>query len=360
MGVDAKVALALAAAAAPEEVGSEVLPKDYVDRLTTLFGHGCRQRLLRGRYGITAFELVEPKAPGPKRRVCVYSHGLGQCYGSFHDTPLVQTLAEGGYTVLAYSFYGHGWSYAGEEVLGVGGAACSGPMPEYGCAVHLAQVKELLSHVMQPGEPVDCWVGHSTGGVVGVYVAAENVWPIRTFGNVSAAFWAEKPAVAKFIESCSSIQRLMLNTECGLKLLEDAYTKNNDNAFGKVVGDDTKYLFQAKKEAAAEGILRNFAHHPQLAKGIAAISSTFLRGDQMPEHQSMLRKLLQREDGPERYCCIWGTQDIVVPFKHAQEVVSLSPQRVKLATPCLGHECIHEDARQIAQIVVDELFKGTE
>jgi len=355
MGVDAQVT-----SATPEEVSIDVLPKDQVNALTALFGHSCGQRLLRGKYGTTAFELVEPKTPGPKRRVCVYSHGLGQNYGSFHDKPLIQTLSEGGYTVLAYSFYGHGWSFASDEVTGKGGSPCSGPMPEYSSVVHLAQTRELLTHVMQPGEPVDCWVGHSTGGVVGVYVAATDTWPIRTFCAVSAAFWAEKPAIAKAIESCKGIQRLIMNTECGMKLAEDAYKQNNDRAFGKAPGDDTKYLFDAKRLECAEDIVKNFAGHPQLGKCIAGISGTFLRGDSMPEHRSLLKSLLNREDGPEKYVCIWGTQDIVVPHKYAQELVAMNPKKVKLVEPCLGHECIHEDAKQIGQIVVDELFKGKE
>merc|ERR1712151_415822 len=171
---------------------------------------------------------------------------------------------------------------------------------------------------------------------------------------------AEKPAIAKVLESCKCITRLIANTECGMKLGEKAYMENNDRAFGKAPGDDTKDLFDAERLECAGVIEKNFAGHPQLAKAIAGISGTFLRADAMPEHRSLLKSLLHREDGPEKYVCIWGTQDIVVPHKYAHEVVAMNPEKVKLIEPCLGHECIHEDAKQVGQIVVDELFKGTE
>jgi pimeloyl-ACP methyl ester carboxylesterase len=336
----------------PEEVGVDELPKDFLTSVTTMFGHPCKQRLLRGKYGITAFQILEPKTPaGTKRKVCVFSHGLGQCWGDF-DVPLLQTLVAGGYTVLGYSFYGHGWSYAGDEVMGVGGSCCGGPMVEYGSVVHLQQVKELLTHVMEPVEPVDCWVGHSTGGVIGVYVAAAEIWKIRTFAGISAAFWAEKPCLSKQIEKCKCLIGLVTRSAALLKAGEGDYLANNDVAFGK---KDGKHLFPEKVKASADQIVNNFKYHPQLVKAIATISFTFLRANQMHEHRELFHQLVKRPDGPEKILLLWGTQDTVVPYEHAHEVVAWDPKRVKLVSPLLGHESIGEDPTGVAQTIVDEL-----
>lgn len=336
-------------AATVAEVTVEALPKFFVSQLTALFGQGCTQRLLRGKYGITAFELLEPLAPVSPRKVCVVSHGLGACHGKFDD-PIIQALLQGGYTVLAWSFYGHGWSLAGDEVLG-GGKCCCGPIFNYTAAVFLKQMEELLGHVMQTDEVIDLWVGHSTGAVVGTYVASTGVWPIRNFAFISPAFWAEKPCLSKFIERFNCLIALVSNTSL-IKAGEVDYLKNAQNSFGK--DKSGKFLFPVAQKEHCDRIVKNFAHHPQLINTIAGISMTFLVSDQMATHRSALKEVLQ-SSACERVLLVWGTCDTVVPYKNSAELVAMNPQKVTLKSPELGHDSPWENAGMLGEIIVGEM-----
>jgi len=326
----------------------EDMPKDRVASLTHLFdGKGCAQSLLKGEYGITAYDVFQPPASSARKKICVFGTGLGQNYGSF-DIPFVRTIVQAGYMVIAYSYYGHGWSHAGPEVMGAGGCCC-GAAPEYGEDILITQVSELLDHVIKDEPVIDLWVGHSTGGLVGLFVA-EEVRKVITFALISPAFWAVKPFFTR-VEGYTCFQRLVLNTAPGRLVVQNGVLENNDLAFGK--NEDGEYLFPAEHEKDKQKIRRVFQQNSQAAKAIGALSSNILRLDQMPGYQQRLKKLLNDpERRPEKLLLVWGTKDLVVPYKYAQEVVAMNPAIVQLESPEIGHEALSEDPEGIAKIIV--------
>lgn len=345
-----------------KEARPDELPANFVAKLTELVGCACEQRLLRGRYGVTAFDFSEPPllpsvgdvagAAKRTRHVAVLSHGIGTRKDITFGGHFRRHLVEAGYSVLAYSFHGHGWSYAGDEVAPVG-SCCGCTQARYDKDIMITQLKELLDHVLDPGEPVDLWVGHSTGCLVGVLAAAEGAWPIRRFALISPAFWAVKPAIAQVVDHLHPVSTaLVTNSDMLLKLVEQEYLKNADNAFGH---DGHTYFFPEKLEEAKEGIKEKFRLHPQAAKAILAINMTFLRGDLLPKHREVWKEFLQKGGAhAPQTLLVWGDHDIVVPFKHAQEVVSWNPDRVHL-TPLenRGHESTAEDPDGILKAIVD-------
>lgn len=334
-----------------EEVGVDALPGDTVAALTELFGDGCGQRLLRGTYGITAFEVLGVQPDAADRRVCVFGHGMGQNYGSW-DIPFLKPFVQAGYTVIAYSYYGHGWSFAGGTVMGRTGGCLCGPVPDYGKEIHLRQVEELLDHVMREDEPIDLWVGHSTGGIVGVLVAEELRY-IRTFALVSPAFWGIKPCILQ-LERYSCVRRMTMNSPLIGFGCRTAVLQNNDLAFG--IDDDGKYIYPEEHEEAAGKIQRIFEHNAQAAKAIAALSACFLRSEQFPEYRERLKTLLSDPHRcPQKMLLVWGTRDVVVPYNEAQKVVAMNPDVVQLESPNMGHESLCEDPELIANTIVDGL-----
>lgn len=230
--------------------------------------------------------------------------------------------------------------------MGTGG--CCGVPVDYGPRIFLAQAEELLTHILKPGEIVDLWVGHSTGGLVGMYVAETGVWPVRTFGMVSPAFWLHKPALA-WLWSYGFFKRMVANNKTiGAGLLE-----NNDKAFAK--GKNGAYLFPEQHKKDAEKIKNIFEHHPQAGRACAGILAEFLRFDMMVEHRSHLKALLTRDDGPKKVVLVWGNGDIVCPCEFAAEVVAMNPKCVQLVSPNLGHEALSEDPTTVAKAIVEGL-----
>jgi len=336
------------AMASVQEVGPEALPEAVSSGLEKLFGAPCGQKLLKGTYGITAYEWVEPPNPTGERKVCVFGHGLGQNYGSW-QVPFLQTLAAGGYTVLGYSYYGHGWSLAGDKVMGTGGGCCSGPVPDYSEEVFMTQAKELFNHVLKPGEVIDLWVGHSTGGVLGALVAQNKVWPIRTFGFVSPAFWAEKGCIGK-LEGCMWFRRLIMNTAGVKDTVLGIMLENNDKAFAKDASG--RYLFPEGHKHDTKQIQNVMENNIQAPRAIGGIGAGFLRMDHFPEHRNKLKTLLNGDQAPAKMMVVWGKKDIVCPAMHAREIQAMNPTIVELSQPEVGHEALSEDPKMIASIIL--------
>merc|ERR1712232_206055 len=105
----------------------------------------------------------------------------------------------------------------------------------------LEQLNELLNHVLAPAEPIDLWVGHSTGAIIGVFAAFSKDHPIRDLALISPAFWANKPLIARVADKIPNFMHGLVKSVGPLKKLpQDAYLENNDVAFGK---DGDEYLY---------------------------------------------------------------------------------------------------------------------
>merc|ERR1712232_1039393 len=197
-------------------------------------------------------------------------------------------------------------------------------------------------HVLAPGEPVDLWVGHSTGGIVGVLVAMSNkAHPIRDLALISPSFWANKPLIARLADKIPNFMHGLLSSVGPLKKLpQDAYLENNDIAFGV---DHTGYLFPDEHSKSKQKIERLFAFHPQSIGGIMGVVTYFLREDLITQFRATFKELAQSKE-----------QMVVVPFERASEVMdwASSSNRFSLVELNAGHESPVEIPTTIAQEIV--------
>jgi len=243
--------------------------------------------------------------------------------------------------LLGYDFLAHGWSRAENKWL------------HYERDVFLTQLSELLDHVLAPGEPVDLWVGHSTGGIIGVLAAMSKSHPIRDLALISPAFWANKPVIARIADKIPNFMHGLVSSVGPLKKLpQDAYLENNDVAFGK---DENKYLFPVEHQKAKQRIQHIFETHPQAIGGIMGVATYFLREDLIEQWRVTFKELAQmNEQTAPRVCLIWGKFDVVVPFEHASEVMGWASgsDRFSLVELHAGHESPVEDPSTIAQEII--------
>lgn len=336
-------------AQAPQEVSVSALPPDQVAAVGKLFSvcpptysSSPPGRFLRGKHGITHFHVQEPEggSPSARSRIAVLSHGLGTDMSLWYG-PVLDTLCKSGFRVLRYDFFGHGWSYSNETFL------------RYDRDIFCSQIEELLDHVLAPGEPVDLWVGHSTGCIVGVLNAMSEAHPIRALAMISPAFWANKPLVARIADKIPNFMHGLVKSIPLLKKLpQDAYLENNDIAFAK---QGSAYMFPEAYNVAKENIKEKFKLHPQVAAAILGVASFFLRDDLITEFRTPFKDVVKMEgSAAPAVHLLWGKYDVVVPFKHAQEVLDWGkPGRVSLAALDAGHEALNE----VPEVVAKELAK---
>jgi len=317
----------------------ESLPAAIVHALKELYGAGPPGKFLRGKDGITHFHLEEPENPSQRPRIAVLSHGIGTSMGVFDGT-IRQGLLKAGFRVLRYDFLGHGWSVADETFM------------RYDKEMMLTQLSELLDHVLAPGEPVDLFMGHSTGGIVGVFAAMSiKQHPVRELALISPAFWANKPVIAQLADKIPEFMHWLVRSVGPLKKLpQDAYLENNDVSWGKV---DKKYLYPKEQQLAKENIQKMFQKHPQAIGGILGIATFFLREDLLGQWRTELKEFLSvKEASAPRICLLWGKYDVVVPFQYAADILAWAkeagnPERVTLVGLELGHESVVEDPETI-------------
>jgi pimeloyl-ACP methyl ester carboxylesterase len=136
--------------------------------------------------------------------------------------------------------------------------------------VMVSQVEDLLNHVLEDGEHLHNFVGHSTGGVVAI-MAARSLpnRKIDHLGLISPAVWANKPLIAKLGERVPSF--LFNLMKWGFKPMDfavsDSYTQNCHVAFAR--DKKTKeYRYEAAYKKCLAGTKATFAVHPYYTAGM--------------------------------------------------------------------------------------------
>lgn len=331
-----------------EVSAEEAMPADHFRALQELYGANPPGRFLKGHHGVTHFLLEETMnyrelSPSGRPRIAVLAHGLGTSH-MVYDGPICKTLLDAGFRVLRYDFLGHGWSFARDTFL------------RYDEGVFVAQIADLLDYILAPGEPVDLWVGHSTGGVVGVLTAAAvKEHPIREMALISPAFWVQKKFVARLGDRMPDlVHRLVKNVPFLQILPKSAYMENCDEAFGKRAG---KYVFERQHELTREKTSRMLQMHPQVTGAILGIVGYFLRDDLLSIWRERFRDLLSSETDAPRVGLIWGELDTVVPFKHLPEAqmwadLAGNSGCVAQLPVAAGHESPVEDPELVARTIL--------
>ncbi|KAJ1491350.1 Alpha/Beta hydrolase protein, partial [Baffinella frigidus] len=202
-------------------------------------------KFLRGRHGVTHYYLQSPESRGTGQtflnaagasRLIVMTHGIGTNMQLYDK--VVSALLDDGFTVLRYDYFGHGWS-APDDKYGVYDKTMINEQLEDlldHVTMTTKQLEDLLDHVTGVNEqledldhmvghpepqlchtagyggkvggltsptargapfPVYGFVGHSTGGCVGVLAAsALKDYKFERLYLVSPCFWKEAPLLS--------------------------------------------------------------------------------------------------------------------------------------------------------------------
>jgi len=219
--------------------------------------------------------------------------------------------------------------------------------------VMIPQVEDLLSHILAKDEPLHCFVGHSTGGVVAIQCARKlTSRKIHRLGLVSPALWANKPLVARLADRVPAFIYGLLKK--GFKpivfAVKDAYTKNCHIAFASEKNKCKKYFHDAAFRKALAGNVALFKHHPTATSGICSISNFYLNGALLPMWRQYLTELGSTDT---KTLVVYGDRDVVVP-----NLASLaSTQNVECATLTdQGHESLYENTATISPKIIEFLF----
>jgi len=216
----------------------------------------------------------------------------------------------------------------------------------------LLQLEELLDHLLAPGQPLDLFVGHSTGSVVGVKAAADLDRRLMRLALLSPAFWKQVPCIAMLGDLVPSLVRWIARFNF-VGIVEDGYRKNADVAFAhESRGGKTKYVYPDAHAKAKRDIEAKWALHPQINEAVAGIITTVLHDDtQRAERETFKEVLAEQGADSTKVGLFWGTHDVVVEFEHSEEVLSWPGGERVTFVPLerLGHESLSEDGLRVGR-----------
>jgi len=306
-----------------------------------------KHKLLHTKYGVTSYAVFESEASTGPKKICVLSHGLGGHMGHWEPYDYPKKFNDLGYTVIMFSFYGHGWSWAGEDVM-----LPSRQRPGFNEEVSGDQVKTLLTHVLPNREPVDLWVGHSTGGLLGALVAETGIWRINKIAFSGAALWVHKPCNTRLLEMCHPVSTgCLAGKEFARQTTVKEFSETIYNAFGK--NDAGKFHFPEEYERAIAGVKDTFVWHPQVAGAIFSTAFCLLNSTVVNDVKGRYFKYAQTKDCPTTGAFFWGDKDIVVPYKEGHlELTAIKCDKARLETMVgLGHELFQEDSNRCFEAI---------
>jgi pimeloyl-ACP methyl ester carboxylesterase len=277
---------------------------------------------------------------GNLERLIVLAHGLGTNMHLYDE--FVEPLVKEGFAVLTYDYFNHGWSVAKEKFL------------VYDKGVIVEQLEDLLDHVLPTREtPLFGFVGHSTGGCLGILADAQMERIIQNIFHVSPAIFAKKPLIVQLADAglYKPLENVFLRRGLLQSLVSDAYAENGEIAWARDEAT-SKYLFHDTREAHEAENKVMFEHHPFIHGGIWGLNSYILRQDLLPAYVASLSKTKTRT------MVAWGKLDVVVPYTEDNvAATSVNPGVMMIGLDGLGHESLYEDSTAVLKPML-EFFKS--
>jgi pimeloyl-ACP methyl ester carboxylesterase len=334
----------------------DVFTEDEFEALQSTWGSPPLGQFLKDRHGFTHFVVDECCADDgtESKGMVVLAHGLGTSLRAYDDA--VVELNKAGYTVLRYDFYNHG--YSKYHVPG------KDKWIAYSIDVFIDQVEDLILHVCNDAKrDVICYIGHSTGGLVGP--AANLRWSfdgsrrsmIPNLVLLAPAMYAKKPFIAKIADAIpGALTGLMRRVHPARNIIYDAYLEAGEIAFGH---DDEGNTIHANEEHLKNiqdfklfGKTKGVREHPFIASGLLGVNCHTLRGDLLPKHRQMFIDAIKAMEGTSKILHLWGDRDKTVPFKeNVVEVRKWEKDNGLLTLKILhdlGHELLFEDCKKCA------------
>ena len=290
-------------------------------------GAGEEAQWLVGRHGVTHFKV---HGKTNLDRLIVLAHGLGTNLHVYDE--VVEPLVQEGYAVLTYDYFNHGWSVGLDKFL------------VYEKHVIVEQLEDLLDHVLSTREtPLFGFIGHSTGGCLGVLADKLMERRIQNIFHISPCFFAKKPLIVQLLDAglYKLFERVFLRRGLLQNLISDAYTENGVLAWARDEAT-SKYLFHDTREAHEAENKVMFAHHPFIHGGIWGLGSNIIRQDLLPSYVKSLSKTKTRT------MVVWGKLDMVVPYTEDNvAATSVNPHVTVRGLDGLGHESLYENSAAV-------------
>jgi alpha-beta hydrolase superfamily lysophospholipase len=331
-----------------------VFTEKELEALESTWGSPPLGQFLKDRHGFTHYVVDECADDTKSKGMIVLAHGLGTSLKAYDDA--VVEFNKAGYTVLRYDFYNHG--YSKYHVPG------KDKWISYSIDVFIDQVEDLILHVSKDSKTdVICYIGHSTGGLVGP--AANLRWSLEGSRRsmipnlvlLAPALYAKKPFIAKIADAIPGVLTgLMRRVSPARSMVYNAYLEAGEIAFGH---DDEGKTIHANEEHMKNiqdyklfGKTKGVQEHPFIASGLLGINCHTLRGDLLPKHRQMFVEAIKVMNGKCKILHLWGNRDKTVPIKENVDEIRGWEKENELFTlkilPDLGHELLFEDCRKCA------------
>jgi len=274
-------------------------------------------------HGVTHFNIYKPPTPEETAKYVFCGHGLG---GNLRDfAGIAQSLADKGYTVVTYDYYGRGWSRIDSDAEAV----------VWDEDLYYQQAIGLWTKLGLKDTPF-IWVGYSTGGTVGVLLASKQPKLVRCLVLIAPAI---SPSIAR-PNSC--LQFCALHFFCCCDCGSKAYKRAT-----------LTYWYDETSDSARMVKSRVSASIHQYPPYMESIQSTCLH---LFSNPSLTRVLKDYKMLSQRVLLIWGRGDTTTPFEHSETLSKLKTSQLVVLDEA-KHGVLLERAEEVRAAVINFLNK---
>ncbi|ORY52666.1 alpha/beta-hydrolase [Rhizoclosmatium globosum] len=276
--------------------------------------------------GRTHYWINGPSNPTSATKRLVLLHGIS---GTWASMPHVeQALVDAGFQTLAFDIQGRGYS-----------DAPTGSAAKYDKDMYSLQLHELMQHV---GWDSASLLGYSLGGGIATAFAEKHTDKVEDLVLIAPAGLRQNlPAAASILQN-PILSPIFLNT-IGRRILHRISNNNHSPAFASMPHMQHFTAVQSLNILLNPGFIHAYAQ-TVLNGPIRRMDSTY--------------KAVSDALG-DRICCVWGTNDRVVSYKHdSPRFRELCPQATFVSVPG-GHSKVVEEVEVVIPPII-KFLKRTE